>query len=51
MVKTFDKYESIKLHKLQFFADKGQKFYEREKMNLTEAWRKVVKQNEKYIVD
>lgn len=49
--KTFDKDEDIKSHLLQFFADKGQKFYERGIMNLQERWRKVIQQNGKYIID
>lgn len=49
--KTFDKDEDIKSHLLQFFAAKGQNFYERGIMNLKERWRKVIQQNGKYIID
>ena len=34
--KTFGNDETIKLHLVQFFADKGQKFYERGIPNLPE---------------
>ena len=49
--KTFDNDEAIKSHLVQFFAEKGQKFYERGIMNLPKRWQKVIEQNGKYIID
>ena len=49
--KTFNDDEAMKSHLVQFFADKDQKFYEREIMKLPEKWQKVIEQNGKYIID
>ena len=49
--KTFNDDEAVKLHLVQFFADKDQKFYERGIMKLPERWKKVIKQHGKYIID
>ena len=43
--------EAVKSHLVQFFADKDQKFYEREIMKLPERWRNTIEQNGKYIID
>ena len=48
--KTFENGEAIKSHLVQFFAEKGQQFYESEIMNLPERWQKVMEQNGKYII-
>ena len=49
--KTFNDDEAVKLHLVQFFADKDQKLYERRIMKLPEIWQKVIEQNGKYIID
>jgi len=49
--KTFGNDEAIKSHLVQFFADKGQKFYERGILNLPGRWQKVIEQNGNYIFD
>ena len=49
--KTFNVDEAVKSHLVQFFADKDQKFYERGIIQLPERWKKVIKQNGKYIID
>ena len=36
---------------VQFFAEKGQKFYERGIINLPERWQKVIEQNGKYTIN
>ena len=47
--KTFGNDEAIKSHLVQFFADKGQKFYGI--LNLPGRWQKVIEQNGNYIFD
>ena len=42
---------AVKSHLIQFTADKDQKSYERGIMKLPGRWQKVIKQNEKYIID
>ena len=49
--KAFNDDEAVKSHLVQFFANKDQKFYKRGIMELPEIWHKVIKQNEKYIID
>ena len=49
--KTFDNYEAIKSHFVQFIAEKSQKFYERGIINFPKRWQKVIEQNEKYIIE
>ena len=49
--KTSNDDGAVKLHLVQFFADKDQKFYERGIMKLPEKWQKVIERNEKYIID
>ena len=39
---TFNDDEAVKSHLVQFFADKDQKFYEREIVKLPERWQKVI---------
>ena len=48
--KTFNNDKAMKLHLVQFFADKDQKFCERGIMKLPEIWQKVIEQNGKYRV-
>ena len=48
--KTFNDDEAVKSHLVQFFADKGQEFYERGIIKLPERWQKVIEQNGKYII-
>jgi len=49
--KTFGNDEAIKSHLVQFFADKGQKFYERGIQNLPGRCQKVIEENGNYIFD
>ena len=50
-VKTFNDDEAVKSLLVQLFADKDQKFYQRGIMKLPKKLRKVIKQNEKYVID
>ena len=49
--KIFNDDKSVKLHLVQFFADKDQKFYKRGIMNLPKRCQKVIEQNGEYIID
>ena len=49
--KTFNDIEAEKLHLVQLFADKDQKFYESRIIKLSERWQKVIERNGKYIID
>ena len=49
--KTFDNDEAIKSHFVQFFAAKGQKFYECWIMNLPNRWQKYIEQKAKYNIN
>ena len=49
--KNFNNNEGLKSHLVEFFADKDQKFYEREIMKLPERWQKVIEQNRRYLID
>ena len=43
--------EDIKLTLLQYFTQKGQKFFELGILNLLKRWKKVIEQNGQYIID
>ena len=45
---TFSDDEAVKLHLVQIFVDKDQKFYERGIMKLPERWQKAIEQSGKY---
>lgn len=49
--KQFNSDNGVKQHLLQFFADKGQKFFERGIMMLPERWQKVIEKNGQYITE
>lgn len=42
--KNFSNNDDLKSHLVEFFADEGQKFYERGIMKLPERWQKVIEQ-------
>ncbi|KAG9435552.1 Ammar1 transposase [Apis mellifera carnica] len=49
--KNFNNDDDIKSYLIQFFANKNQKFYEREIMMLPEKWQKVIDQNGQHITE
>ena len=50
MEKKFNSLKDCKRHLVQFFAQKGKKFWEVGIMKLPEKWQKAVEQNGEYVV-
>ncbi|KOX76031.1 hypothetical protein WN51_12518 [Melipona quadrifasciata] len=49
--KIFNDADDVKLHLIQFFAGKNQKFYEHGIMTLPERWQNVIDKNKKYLIE